>query len=87
MSRWRSGRASATGWSAILKPAIDGIAPWFSAAWDLVVAGVKVAGNAIINTHRAAFETVRAIWNVLPRRWARRCSVRRTSRSRAWRSW
>jgi hypothetical protein len=51
---------------SILKPVIDRIAPWFSAAWDLVIAGVKVVGNAIINTHRASFEAVRAIWNVLP---------------------
>lgn len=33
-----------------IKPAVDAIAPWFSAAWDLVVAGVKNVGNYIINS-------------------------------------
>ncbi|MTH62111.1 phage tail tape measure C-terminal domain-containing protein [Paracoccus litorisediminis] len=38
----------------ILKPAIDAIAPWFSAAWDLVVDGVKWVGNFLINGVTAA---------------------------------
>jgi hypothetical protein len=50
----------------VLKPAIDLIGPWFSAAWDLVVEGVRLAGNAIINAFRAAFEAIRAIWGTLP---------------------
>lgn len=33
-----------------IKPAVDKIAPWFAAAWDLVVTGVKNVGNFIINS-------------------------------------
>lgn len=55
----------ADGLVTILKPVVDAIAPWFTAAWDLVVTGVKVTGNAIINTFRAAFETVRLLWDRL----------------------
>ena len=59
-------QAVGDGLRSILKPAVDAVAPWFSAAWDAVVAGVKVAGNAIINGFRAAFVTVAAVWSGLP---------------------
>ena len=32
----------------LLKPAIEAISPWFDAAWDAVIAGVKFATNAFI---------------------------------------
>ena len=51
---------------SVLKPAIDAIAPWFSAAWDVVVAGVHVTGNAIINGFRLAIETVKRLFAALP---------------------
>ena len=51
---------------SVLKPAIDAIAPWFSAAWDVVVAGVHVTGNAIINGFRLAIETVKRLFTALP---------------------
>lgn len=49
-----------------LKPVIDIIAPWFSRAWDLVVEGVIVAGNAIINGIRVAIEGIRASVGIIP---------------------
>lgn len=49
-----------------LKPAIDAIAPWFQAAWDAVVAGVKWVGNIIINSFRAAFADIVFVWKALP---------------------
>lgn len=59
-------QAVGDGLRSILKPAVDAVAPWFSAAWNAVVAGVKVAGNAIINGFRAAFVAVGAVWSGLP---------------------
>lgn len=59
-------QAVGDGLRSILKPAIEAVGPWFSAAWDAVVAGVKVAGNAIINGFRAAFAAVAAVWSGLP---------------------
>lgn len=38
----------------VVKPAIDFLVPYFDAAWDAIVAGVKWAGNAIINGIRVA---------------------------------
>jgi hypothetical protein len=49
-----------------LKPAVDLIAPWFSAAWDLVVEGVIGAGNAIINGMRVSSEAIRTLVGVIP---------------------
>ena len=56
----------ADGLATILKPVIDAVAPWFQAAWDGVVAGVKWAGNLIINSFRAAFEDIKFIWANFP---------------------
>lgn len=49
-----------------LKPAIDAVAPWFTATWDSVVAGVKGLGNLIINSFRAAFYDVQFVWSNFP---------------------
>tara|TARA_R110002073_G_scaffold303806_2_gene472285 strand:+ start:2543 stop:4831 length:2289 start_codon:yes stop_codon:yes gene_type:complete len=49
-----------------LKPAIDAIAPWFAAAWDAVIAGVRIIGNAIINSFRAGFADIKFVWDHLP---------------------
>lgn len=54
------------GLMTILKPAIDAIAPWFDAAWDAVVKGVHLVGNAIVNGFRLAFLTVKTIFTSLP---------------------
>lgn len=45
---------------SILKPAIDAISPWFAAAWDLVVAGVKLTNNVVIKGWQATFATLGA---------------------------
>jgi len=50
----------------ILKPVIDRIVPWFSAAWDLVILGVKVTGNFIINGITAAIVGVRDAVSAVP---------------------
>lgn len=39
---------------SVVKPAIDFLVPYFDAAWDAIVAGVKWTGNAIINGIRVA---------------------------------
>lgn len=49
-----------------LRPAIEAIAPWFQAAWDGVVTGVRWATNLIINAFRAAFADIRFIWQNFP---------------------
>lgn len=54
------------GLMTILKPAIDAIAPWFDSAWDAVVKGVHLVGNAIVNGFRLAFLTVKTIFTSLP---------------------
>lgn len=41
-----------------IKPAVDKIGPWFQAAWDLVVGGVKWVGNTIIKGIRLTIEGV-----------------------------
>lgn len=56
----------ADGLSTILKPIVDAVAPWFQAAWDMVVSGVKWAGNLIINSFRACFEDVKFVWANFP---------------------
>lgn len=56
----------ADGLSSVLKPVVDAVAPWFQAAWDMVVAGVKWTGNLIINSFRAAFEDVKFVWANFP---------------------
>lgn len=50
----------------LLKPAIDAIAPWFASAWDLVVQGVKVAGNTFIGLWIAQVEAVKFAVNSIP---------------------
>lgn len=50
----------------LLQPAIDWLAPAFSGAWDIIVAGVHQVGNVIINAFRAAIETVKSIFTGLP---------------------
>lgn len=52
-------------WSTV-KPAVDSIAPWFAAAWEGAVAGLHVAGNAIINGVRAAVEGVKVAVSTIP---------------------
>lgn len=54
------------GLAQILKPAIDAIAPWFATAWELVIRGVKIVGNTIINSFHAAFVDIRFLWDALP---------------------
>lgn len=49
-----------------VKPAFDAIAPWAQMAWDLIVAGVHVTGNAIINGFTLAYETVTRVFAALP---------------------
>lgn len=49
-----------------IKPAVDEIAPWFSAAWDLVVSGVKWVGNTIIQGIQLAIEGVRFTVGAIP---------------------
>lgn len=41
-----------------LKPAVDAISPWFDAAWNGVIAGVKWLGNGIIATIKSAIDVV-----------------------------
>ena len=60
---WQTVRDGA--WS-VLKPAVDAIAPWFSSAWDVVIDSTHWAGNAFINTWRAAVAAVGAAWDTLP---------------------
>lgn len=45
-----------------LEPAVKAIAPWFQAAWDGVIAGVKWVGNGIIATIKSAIDIV--VFNV-----------------------
>ncbi|RVM10876.1 phage tail length tape measure family protein [Sinorhizobium meliloti] len=49
-----------------LKPAVEAVGPWFQSAWDAAVAGVKYAGNTIINSFRAAFEDLKFLWGQFP---------------------
>ncbi|WP_413219089.1 phage tail tape measure C-terminal domain-containing protein [Tritonibacter mobilis] len=49
-----------------IKPAIDMIAPWFSAAWDSVVSGVKWLGNMVINGIRLTVEGIRLALTAIP---------------------
>lgn len=42
-----------------LQPAINAIAPWFAAAWELIVAGFKGFNNTLIRLGVGAFETIR----------------------------
>lgn len=52
---------------ALLKPAIDLIAPGFDSAWSAVVAGAKWTGNQIINSFEAAYDDVIFVWNGFPK--------------------
>lgn len=56
----------ADGLANVLKPVVDAVAPWFQAAWDMIVAGVKWTGNLIINSFRACFEDVKFVWANFP---------------------
>lgn len=56
----------ADGLATALKPAVDAVAPWFQAAWDMIVTGVKWTGNLIINSFRAAFEDIKFVWANFP---------------------
>lgn len=49
-----------------LKPALDAISPWASAAWDKVSAGALLAGNTIINSFHAAYEDIKYLWAQFP---------------------
>ena len=45
-----------------IKPATDKIGEWFSAAWDVVIAGVKLVGNSLINGITIAVGVVGGEW-------------------------
>lgn len=45
----------------LLKPAVDAMGPWFQSAWDLIIAGVKVTGNAVINSFHAVGVDVQSV--------------------------
>lgn len=49
-----------------LQPAINAIAPWFAAAWELIVAGFKTFNNTLIRLGVGAFETIRFGVSTLP---------------------
>lgn len=49
-----------------LKPALEAITPWASAAWDKVSAGALLAGNTIINSFHAAYEDIKYLWSQFP---------------------
>lgn len=49
-----------------LQPAIAAISPWFSAAWDGVISATKYVGNAMINTFRVSFETLKLLFTQFP---------------------
>lgn len=49
-----------------IKPAVDALAPWFSAAWEAVIAVTKIAGNALIGAMRLAVLDMRFAWEALP---------------------
>lgn len=49
-----------------IKPAVDKISGWFSAAWDKVVTGVKWLGNALINGVRIMVEGIRLAITAIP---------------------
>jgi hypothetical protein len=50
----------------LLQPAIAAIAPWFDAAWNATIKGVKIAGNAIIGTFVGAYNFIVSTWQNLP---------------------
>lgn len=56
----------ADGVETILRPAIDAIAPYVASAWGLIVDGVKIAGNTVINSWRVVFESIKSVWDTLP---------------------
>lgn len=51
---------------AFLKPAIDAIAPWFAAAWDLVKKGVKATGNFIIHSFQIVTAGIEIAIDAIP---------------------
>ncbi|WPJ67967.1 tape measure protein [Sinorhizobium phage Aussie] len=51
----------ADGLRDLLKPAVDALGPWFQFAWDKIIAGVKITGNAVINSFSAAGVDVKSV--------------------------
>lgn len=49
-----------------IKPAVDAIAPYFSDAWDAVVASVKWVGNALINGVSIAVDGIATAVGTIP---------------------
>ncbi|WP_144223471.1 hypothetical protein [Mesorhizobium amorphae] len=52
--------------TAQLKPVIDDVSPWFSAAWDTVGGGAVTAAEIIINSFHAAYVDVEYLWGQFP---------------------
>ncbi|QAZ45959.1 phage tail length tape measure family protein [Mesorhizobium sp. Pch-S] len=52
--------------TAQLKPVIDDVSPWFSAAWDTVGGGAVTAAETIINSFHAAYVDVEYLWSQFP---------------------
>lgn len=44
----------------MLQPAINAMAPWFSAAWDVVVTATKTMGNNLVRLVLGSFEIIKA---------------------------
>ncbi|MFC4668921.1 phage tail length tape measure family protein [Seohaeicola nanhaiensis] len=49
-----------------IKPAVDKIGEWFSAAWDAVIAGVKWVGNGIINGIKISVDGIGTAISTVP---------------------
>lgn len=49
-----------------IKPAVDKISEWFWWAWDGVAAGVRWAGNALINGMRIAVDGIKTAIDIVP---------------------
>ncbi|HTV69843.1 MAG TPA: phage tail length tape measure family protein [Rhizobiaceae bacterium] len=49
-----------------LKPAIDAVAPWFQAAWNLIISGVKWVGNAFVKGWQAQIATLEYLIGGVP---------------------
>lgn len=61
-----SWQLAAEGIGRALAPAVRAIAPLFAGAWEIIKDGVHQVGNVIINTFRAAVETVKMVFTTLP---------------------
>jgi hypothetical protein len=51
---------------SLMKPAVDLIAPWFSAAWNLVIEGTVTAMNAVIKGARIGIDYIGTIISNVP---------------------